>query len=119
MNADMVLTPLQKALFLVGIFVLFFITILIRIRARVKIENARLEAIKTFAAQGKAVPEKLLTEGAPRRNKHPRRKGFLGIALGIGFMGYFLSTDPQGGGWVIGILFLLMGIGNLWFNRNS
>jgi hypothetical protein len=107
-----------------GFFAMIAGVLFLRNRARVKIAQARMETIKILAEKGVAIPQELLTdspggkeiESAPRTTMN---RAIAQIGIGAGFILYFFATDRHGGMWAIGVGFLIMGIGKIWYANSN
>ncbi len=104
-----------------GIFVMIGTLVYLRGRARIQINQARMDTIKVLAEKGQPIPEGLLTAGTePETSRHlPMGKAVRQLGVGIAFVLYFMQTDKHGGFWAIGVALIIIGLGNIWLAKKA
>lgn len=106
------------------IFGAIIVLVAIKHHHRNKALHAKLEAIKILAEKGQPVPPEMLQSldhhhhGFHHRGgRNPAYRMVVHLALGLGFLIYFLVRDPQGGLWAIGVGFLVLSAGQYFLSK--
>ncbi len=95
-----------------GFFVMVFAIVALTLWARVRRNRLMHETVRLFAEKGQPLPPEIFHGTTPpAKPKSDLRRGIFWIAVGLGLIGYFVTSHDSGGGF--GFVPLFIGLGYL------